>query len=450
VTKSSDSNDDTYEVTFNGSLAGIRVATMIVRLYSTKPIIRTTQAGATTGTPANEIQTIDIGTPIVGNSYTMELTLGAETTAAVPYGDITAQVLQNMLQSMTGVETVTVTLFGSVYTVEFTGVDGSANQSQLVASTTDAALFVLPVTLTDGIESASEVQLIALVGQPTGGTFTLTFQAEETSNIAYNASESTVESALEALSTIGSGNVTVTGGAGGPWTVTFAGAEANTDQLSITGDGSSLTGGSGQAVSSSTATASSGPNHWDVAANWIPSGVPASGDDVVFTDSGADCLYGMSQASVTLDSLTIGMEWANRRLGLSRTNDNGYLEYRETQLTIGADIVTIGTGEGDGPSRVFLDTGTVQTALTLENSGAGNGRLPAVVWIGNNVANTITINGGDFGTAPYPDQSATLDTLVMNGGRCVLRNTEISTSFAANGNPLSAHDCTLGGLSFEI
>lgn len=450
VAKTTDANDDTYEVSFGGSLAGIRVATMIVRLYSTKPIIRTTQAGATTGTPQNEIQTIDIGTAIVGNSYTMELTLGAETTAAVPYVDVTAATLTNMLQSMTGVETVNVTLSGSVYTVEFTGVDGSANQSQLVASTTDAALFVLAVTTTDGIESASEVQTVTLVGQPTGGTFTLTFEAEETGNIAYNASAATVETELESLSTIGSGNVTVTGSAGGPWTVTFAGAEANTAQLEITGDGANLTGGSAQSVSSSNATASSGPNHWDVAANWVPSGVPANGDDVVFADTGADCLYGLSQSAVTLDSLTISMEWANRRLGLPHVNDNGYLEYRQQQLAIGADIITIGSGIGDGPSRVFLDTGTAATALTVQNSGSGNGRLPAVVWIGNNVANTIRINGGEFGTAPYPDQSATFDTLEMHGGRATLRNSTIETSFYANRNFISAESCTLGGQPFSI
>lgn len=48
----------------------------------------------------------------------------------------------------------------------------------------------------------------------TAGTFPLTFNGQTASGIAYNATTSAVESALEALSTIGTGNVDVTGTAG--------------------------------------------------------------------------------------------------------------------------------------------------------------------------------------------------------------------------------------------
>lgn len=55
----------------------------------------------------------------------------------------------------------------------------------------------------------------------TGGTFTLTSGASTTTAIAYNASASTVQTALDAV--LGSGNSVVTGAPGGPWTVTYAG-----------------------------------------------------------------------------------------------------------------------------------------------------------------------------------------------------------------------------------
>ncbi|MGZ9829857.1 hypothetical protein ACXYTP_23370 [Tsukamurella ocularis] len=48
----------------------------------------------------------------------------------------------------------------------------------------------------------------------TGGTFTLTFAGQTTTGIAYNAAPATVRAALEALSSVGAGNVTVTGTAG--------------------------------------------------------------------------------------------------------------------------------------------------------------------------------------------------------------------------------------------
>lgn len=88
----------------------------------------------------------------------------------------------------------------------------------------------------------SEQQSITLTGGPTGGTFTLTFGAATTGNIAYNASAATVQTALRSLSTIGQYGVSVSGAAGGPYTVTFTGPLANTNVGAITGDGTGLTG----------------------------------------------------------------------------------------------------------------------------------------------------------------------------------------------------------------
>ena len=55
--------------------------------------------------------------------------------------------------------------------------------------------------------AADAVQTVKLTGSPTGGTFTLSFGGQTTSGIGYNASAATVDSALEGLSSIGSGNV---------------------------------------------------------------------------------------------------------------------------------------------------------------------------------------------------------------------------------------------------
>jgi RHS repeat-associated protein len=101
---------------------------------------------------------------------------------------------------------------------------------------------------------ADDVQQVALTGSPTGGTFTLTYYnaqmtAQTTSAIAYNATASTVQSALQNLSFIGSGNVLVSGPAGGPWQVRFAGTMAGTPELDMTGNGSGLTGGISPSVS---------------------------------------------------------------------------------------------------------------------------------------------------------------------------------------------------------
>src|SRR6266851_2233169 len=92
--------------------------------------------------------------------------------------------------------------------------------------------------------AGDNVQQVQLTGSPTGGTFTLTFNGQTTSAIAYNASAATVQSALQALSTIGSGNALVAQASGLSWNVRFASTLAGSVQAAITGNGSGLTGGS--------------------------------------------------------------------------------------------------------------------------------------------------------------------------------------------------------------
>lgn len=85
-------------------------------------------------------------------------------------------------------------------------------------------------------------QLITITGGPTGGTFTLTYKGQTTTGIAYNAAASAVQSAVQALSTVGSGNALVSGSAGGPYTITMAGTLAS-DTTAFTASGAGLTGG---------------------------------------------------------------------------------------------------------------------------------------------------------------------------------------------------------------
>ncbi len=93
-----------------------------------------------------------------------------------------------------------------------------------------------------------EVQTVTITGSPTGGTFTLTFGANTTTGIAYNAAASVVQAALVALASIGAGNVSVSGGNGGPWTVEFIGSLADASQSLLTGSGASLTPSGGVSI----------------------------------------------------------------------------------------------------------------------------------------------------------------------------------------------------------
>lgn len=92
-----------------------------------------------------------------------------------------------------------------------------------------------PYSVTD------EVQTITQGGSGLT-SYTLTFSGQTTASIAQAATAGQVQSALEALSNIGAGNVVVTGSAGGPYTVSFQGALADTNVAQMT---STPTGGTG-------------------------------------------------------------------------------------------------------------------------------------------------------------------------------------------------------------
>ncbi len=98
-----------------------------------------------------------------------------------------------------------------------------------------------------GSVPTSEEQTIAVEGAPTGGMFTLTFKGQTTASLPYNAEAETVRGALNALSSVAGvpgepeGRVSVTGPAGGPYTVYFEAGLAGKEQPVIEGDGSGLT-----------------------------------------------------------------------------------------------------------------------------------------------------------------------------------------------------------------
>jgi hypothetical protein len=101
----------------------------------------------------------------------------------------------------------------------------------------------------------SEVQTVTLTAA-TGGTFTLTLSGQTTGAIAYNAAASAVQTAIAALSNVGSGNVVVTGSDGGPYTVTFSNSLGNLATMTATDS----TTGTGHGVAVASVSDTGGPN----------------------------------------------------------------------------------------------------------------------------------------------------------------------------------------------
>lgn len=105
--------------------------------------------------------------------------------------------------------------------------------------------------------ATSEVQTITITGVPTGGTFRLGFDGETTGTIAFDAVNTAVDTALEALPNLGVGDVTVTGGPGPgtPFVVTFNSALGDVPVMTLVTN--SLTGGTAPTVTITTGTTGS-------------------------------------------------------------------------------------------------------------------------------------------------------------------------------------------------
>lgn len=115
---------------------------------------------------------------------------------------------------------------------------------------------------TTTLTAASEVQTLAS-SAATAGTFTLSYGGQTTAALPYTATNTAIQTALQGLSTIGAGNVTVTGGPANsaPSIFTFAGTLANTDTLPIVLDKTLLTGGTAAAITETTKGSAAGTNY---------------------------------------------------------------------------------------------------------------------------------------------------------------------------------------------
>jgi sugar lactone lactonase YvrE len=117
----------------------------------------------------------------------------------------------------------------------------------------------------------NEVQQLKIEAE--AGAYSLELEGEATGPIPYNATDTQVEAALEALSTVGEEDLAVAGGysgafASGSYSIAFSGALGSRDVDQLLADGSGLSGGPGATVT--TETEGSGPGRVYVTAGAGP------------------------------------------------------------------------------------------------------------------------------------------------------------------------------------
>jgi hypothetical protein len=198
-----------------------------------------------TNQTTDETQLVSIGNAPTGGTFT--LTFSGQTTAAIAY-NASAATVQTALEALATIGAGNITATGPTggpWQLKFSGSLAAQNLPLITgnrAGLTGGTAALTVETLRDGFAGVNCIQSLRLNGSPTAGTFTLSFAGATTTAIAYNATAATVQTALEALATIGAGNITATGGAlPAAVTLTFTGTLAARELPQLTGNGANLT-----------------------------------------------------------------------------------------------------------------------------------------------------------------------------------------------------------------
>jgi len=216
-------------------------------------------------------------------------------------------------------------------------------------------------------------------------------------------------------------------------TVLFLTAKKAGQPFTITSSSADGAGSAGHSFNAATVTASSGPNHYGIAANWEPSGVPVDNDDVVLNGS-VSILYDLDQSSVDLASFT-KLAGFTGEIGLPPYNPEGYYEYLGTTLTYNSvNVADIGEGQGNGSSSSRINFGTNEACVaTIHKTGTPkSSALPALILSGGQAGSSLNVLKGlvglavetgttaEFSVIRVGSQGQTSDAVLVCGAGCTL------------------------------
>ena len=219
------------------------------RWYSSAtPVPALSISTTTEGGDTEEVQRVGMTDSFTLYGGTFTLTFDGQTTSAIAY-DGSASAVASALEGLSNIDVGEVSVVKSQdtyetqeWTVTFTGGLAGTNVAQITVDSTNVmgyGISDIEATDTQG-GSGDEVQLVTL-SNANSGTLRLAFAGETTAELDQDATAAEVETALEDLNSVD--NVTVTGSAGGPWTVTFVGTHAGENQPRLDGDAASATSG---------------------------------------------------------------------------------------------------------------------------------------------------------------------------------------------------------------
>lgn len=206
------------------------------------------------------------------------------------------------------------------------------------AAPTPAELAALDPELFGG-----EAHSIDLTGTASGGTYTVTVEGDETAAIAWNASSAQLQSALEALDSVGAGNVAVTGtDLASGFVVTFIGNLQGVE-VTVAVEDENLTG-----TTPVLATTVSGALN-----GWRPVGHTSRNDMPEFGYEGGDTEVRGSWQNEKLREVTTETPADYLTLFLHQFDTNAFTMYYGANASVTPGVFSV-SGEASVNERAFL------------------------------------------------------------------------------------------------
>lgn len=170
--------------------------------------------------PLAEIQLLDY--TAVPDSGSFAIDIAGETTALIAFNASNATIKAE-IEALAAITTVTVTgNFTTGHSITFDSPVQSIATMSIVTNTltsSGAAVTVYPAVDREGITGVKEVQTLTFGLVPTAGAYTIEIGGQVTSSLAFNASNATIQAAIDALVNVT--NSTVTGSYAAGLTITI-------------------------------------------------------------------------------------------------------------------------------------------------------------------------------------------------------------------------------------
>jgi hypothetical protein len=286
--------------------------------------------------PVNDIHAVTLFAE--GGTWTGRVPIGEplyDPTAGIDYAETAANVKTAIGATLDEGETVDVAgggVPGNPYLIEYTG-DLAETTIPLIEIDTSSLTGGKPIeteTVGNAVEGQNEIQRLRVDPRATGGTLRLGFRGAWTGSTAYDSGADDWETSLQAVTTIGNDNALTAGSAAGLLVefVADLGWEP-LDLLTVDQDGLETEGPS--AIARRIGEMGSGPNTYNVAANWSLGHVPNTGESIVFGSGRQHCWYGLVQrgtweivlggASSTQKMRTSDVDLVDNQIVRLRTSD---------------------------------------------------------------------------------------------------------------------------------